>query len=75
MRLFLALLTVASSFAADRRPLVVISIDGMDHRYLRDRDKLGLKIPNIRRLIAEGQWADGGVVGVMPRKRFPRTQR
>ena len=71
MRFLLALLITVSSLAADGRPLVVISIDGMDHRYLRDRDKLGLKIPNIRRLIAEGKWADAGVVGVMPSETFP----
>lgn len=71
MRFFLAVLIAATSFAADRRPLVVISVDGMDHRYLRDRDQLGMKIPNIRRLIAGGQWADGGVVGVMPSETFP----
>jgi len=55
---------------AARRPLLIISIDGMDHRYLRDRDQLGLKIPNLRRMIAEGAWADG-VVGVVPTVTFP----
>lgn len=69
--LLIQVLIAVSALAADRRPLVVISIDGMDHRYLRDRDKLGVKIPNIRRLIAEGKWADGGVVGVMPSETFP----
>jgi hypothetical protein len=56
--------------AAARRPLLLISIDGLDHRYLRDRDALGLKIPNLRRLIDGGAWADG-VIGVMPTVTFP----
>jgi len=50
--------------------LLVISVDGLDHRYLRDRDKLGLSIPNLRRLIASGAWADG-VVGVVPTVTWP----
>lgn len=68
-RLLIGLLLFAAALSA-RQPLVVISVDGLDHRYLRDRDKLGLKIPNIRRLIKEGQWADG-VVGVVPTVTWP----
>ncbi len=66
--ILLALLTLAPLTA--RHKLVVISVDGLDHRYLRDYDALGLKIPNMRRLIAEGQWA-GGVVGVVPTVTWP----
>ena len=53
------------------RKLLVISVDGLDHRYVRDADKLGLKIANIRRIADEGQWADGGVVGVVPTVTWP----
>lgn len=53
------------------RPLLVVSIDGLDHRYLRDRDQLKLKIPTIRRLLAESAWADKGVIGVVPTVTFP----
>ena len=60
----------ALSAAAAGRPLVVISIDGLDHRYLRDRDQLGLLIPNLRRLIQTGAWADG-VLGVVPTVTWP----
>ena len=67
---FVLLCCCAPAVDAARRPLLVISIDGLDHRYLRDRDKLGLKIPHLRRLIAEGAWADG-VIGVMPTVTFP----
>lgn len=53
-----------------RRPVAVISVDGLDHRYLRDSDRLGLKIPVLRRLMREGEWADG-VVGVFPTVTWP----
>jgi len=53
-----------------KRKLLVVSIDGLDHRYVRDADKLGLKIANIRRIAKEGQWADG-VVGVVPTVTWP----
>ena len=33
----------------------MISVDGMDYRYLRDCDKLGLKIPHLRRMMREGE--------------------
>jgi predicted AlkP superfamily pyrophosphatase or phosphodiesterase len=53
-----------------RPHLVLLSVDGLDHRYLRDCDKLGLKIPNLRRLMHEGAWADG-VVGEVPTITWP----
>jgi predicted AlkP superfamily pyrophosphatase or phosphodiesterase len=51
-------------------PLLVISVDGLDHRYLRDCDKLGLKIPNLRRLMREGEVTDG-IIGVLPTVTWP----
>jgi predicted AlkP superfamily pyrophosphatase or phosphodiesterase len=48
----------------------VLSVDGLDWRYLRDADRLGLKIPNLRRLMAEGEVAQG-VVGVYPTVTWP----
>jgi predicted AlkP superfamily pyrophosphatase or phosphodiesterase len=56
--------------SAARHKLLVISIDGMDWRYLRDADRLGLKLPHIRRLLAKSQVADG-VVGVWPTVTWP----
>ncbi|MEO8522713.1 MAG: ectonucleotide pyrophosphatase/phosphodiesterase [Acidobacteriota bacterium] len=50
--------------------LLVISIDGLDWRYLKDADRLGLKIPTLRRLMAEGDAADG-VVGENPTITWP----
>ena len=52
------------------RKLVVISVDGLDHRYLRDAGRLGLRIPALRRLMKEGVWADG-VVGEVPTVTWP----
>jgi hypothetical protein len=64
------LLAGVCATAQPRRPLLVISVDGLDHRYLRDADKLGLKIPNLRRMMREGEWADG-VLGVVPTITWP----
>ena len=63
------LLLMAAVLAA--RPLLVISIDGLDHRYLSQADALKLRIPHLRKLAREGAWADGGVIGVMPTVTFP----
>ena len=52
------------------RKLMVVSVDGLDWRYIRDREKLGLKIPNITRLLQKSEWADG-VVGVWPTVTWP----
>ncbi len=71
------LLAVAAEAAAEppRRPkaphrLLVISVDGLDWRYLKDADRLGLRIPTLRRLMAEGDVADG-VVGENPTITWP----
>ena len=56
--------------AAPRHKLLVISVDGLDWRYLRDADALGLKLPNIRKLLSRSQVADG-VVGVWPTITWP----
>lgn len=50
--------------------LVVLSVDGLDQRYLEDRDRLGLKTPNIRRILSQGQWSRG-VIGVVPTVTWP----
>jgi len=56
--------------AAARHKLLVISVDGLDWRYLRDADALGLKLPNIRKLLSRSQVADG-VVGIWPTVTWP----
>jgi len=57
--------------AARARRVLVISLDGLDARYLRDADRYGLKIPTLRRLSAEGAWSRAGVVGVYPTVTYP----
>jgi predicted AlkP superfamily phosphohydrolase/phosphomutase len=49
---------------------LVISIDGLDARYLRARDEYGLRIPTLRRLMAEGVWSLE-VVAVYPSVTYP----
>jgi predicted AlkP superfamily pyrophosphatase or phosphodiesterase len=53
------------------RRVLVISIDGLDARYLRDADRHGLKIPTLRRLMQRGAWSRAGVVGVYPSVTYP----
>lgn len=65
-----ALLLCSPLCGQTRRPLLVISIDGLDHRYLRDADALGMQLPTLRRLAREGEWADG-VIGVHPTVTWP----
>jgi predicted AlkP superfamily pyrophosphatase or phosphodiesterase len=65
-----ALLLGSAAQAQPAHKLLVLSVDGLDWRYLRDRDALGLKIPNIRHLLAMSQVADG-VTGVWPTITWP----
>ena len=51
-------------------PLVLISIDGLKPDYVLNADKLGLKIPNLRRLVSDGTYASG-VTGVLPTVTYP----
>jgi predicted AlkP superfamily pyrophosphatase or phosphodiesterase len=59
-----------SGWLEAQQHLVLLSVDGLDHRYLKDCDNLGLKIPNLRRLMREGEWANG-VVGEIPTITWP----
>jgi predicted AlkP superfamily pyrophosphatase or phosphodiesterase len=68
MRLIPVLITaawLASTAAAQDRKLLIVSIDGLDHRYLKDRDALKLRTPNLRKLVDSGSLVDG-VVGIVP---------
>ena len=71
--LSLGLLTIGVQIglgAVDGHKLILVSVDGLDWRYLRDRDALHLRIPNLRRLLGEGRFAKG-VVGVWPTITWP----
>jgi arylsulfatase A-like enzyme len=67
-------LTILAAFLAGSlqaaQPLVVISVDGLDNRYLAQADKFGLKIPTLRKLMREGQYSQG-VIGVVPTITWP----
>ena len=69
----LALLSILPSAAQQqpaRRKLLVVSVDGLDWRYLRDRDAMHLSIPTLRRLLATSEVA-AGVIGVFPTITWP----
>jgi predicted AlkP superfamily pyrophosphatase or phosphodiesterase len=68
----LALPAAAARAAASAKPhkLLVLSVDGLDWRYIRDADRMGLKIPNIRKLLPRSAYADG-VIGVWPTITWP----
>ena len=50
--------------------LVVISIDGLRPDYITAADEHGAKVPNLRRFLKEGAFADG-VEGVVPTVTYP----
>ena len=50
--------------------LVMISIDGLRPDYVTAADARGAKIPNLRRFLTEGTFANG-VVGVIPTTTYP----
>jgi predicted AlkP superfamily pyrophosphatase or phosphodiesterase len=64
------LAAVPTGAAAAGHKLLVVSVDGLDWRYLRDRDAMGLAIPHLRLLMDKGQTAQG-VVGVWPTVTWP----
>jgi predicted AlkP superfamily pyrophosphatase or phosphodiesterase len=63
-----ALLALAEPAAA--RPVLMISIDGLRPGDVLEADKRGLKVPNLRRFLAEGSHASA-VRGVLPSVTYP----
>jgi arylsulfatase A-like enzyme len=51
-------------------PLVLISIDGLRAQDILEADRVGLRVPHLRRLMAEGAYARA-VEGVVPGVTFP----
>src|SRR5579863_3841410 len=66
------LLYAATGMAQEQAPplLVMISVDGMRPDYITEADAHGAKIPNLRRFMKEGTYAEG-VVGVVPTVTYP----
>jgi predicted AlkP superfamily pyrophosphatase or phosphodiesterase len=60
----------AARAQAPRVPVVLLSIDGLKPDYVLEADTHGLKVPNLRRLVAEGAYATG-VTGVTPTVTYP----
>lgn len=50
--------------------LVMISVDGMRPDYVTEAEAHGAKVPNLRRFLKEGAYAEG-VVGVVPTVTYP----
>jgi predicted AlkP superfamily pyrophosphatase or phosphodiesterase len=65
--LVFAILTGAQASAA---PLLVISIDGMRPDYVIEAEKHGLRVPTLRKMMAEGAYARS-VIGVNPTVTYP----
>lgn len=66
-----ALLVAAlAAVAAGAGPVLLISIDGLRPGDVIEAEQRGLKIPNLRRFVAEGAYASG-VVGVLPTVTYP----
>lgn len=51
-------------------PVLLISIDGLRPADVQDAEARGLKVPNLRRFVAEGTYATG-VTGVLPTITYP----
>lgn len=64
------LLPAAFSQTPSRRPVIILSIDGLRPDYITEADKHGLKIPALRQLMKEGVHATG-VRGVLPTVTYP----
>jgi len=65
-----ALCCGALQAAEPSHPVLMISIDGMRPDYVTKAGAHGLHLPNLRRFITEGTYADG-VIGVVPTLTYP----
>jgi predicted AlkP superfamily pyrophosphatase or phosphodiesterase len=50
--------------------LVIVSVDGMNPEYLTAADAHGASLPNLRRFLKQGAYAEG-VIGVIPTVTYP----
>ncbi|MBK9166235.1 MAG: alkaline phosphatase family protein [Bryobacterales bacterium] len=70
MRRLLLFVVCAAALHAQPNRLLVVSIDGLDSRYLHEPDRIGVRIPTLRKVFREGA-AASGVVGVVPTVTWP----
>ena len=66
---YVALLT-ATPLLSQTHPVLMISIDGMRPDYVTQAAEHGLHVPNLRRILADGAYAEG-VQGVFPTVTYP----
>jgi hypothetical protein len=60
----------AAAASSPKRRVVLVSIDGLRPEYLREADARGEKIPNLRKLVAEGAIAEA-MDGTWPTVTYP----
>lgn len=61
----------ASLLAQEKTPvLIMVSVDGMKPEYVTHADEHGAKVPNLRKMMREGTYAEG-VQGVVPTVTYP----
>ena len=53
-----------------RVPVLLVSIDGLKPDYVLEADRLGVKVPYLRSLVADGAYATS-VIGVTPTVTYP----
>ena len=63
-------LVASPVLAQTHQPVLLISVDGLRPDYVTQADEHHLRIPNLRRILAQGTHADG-VVGVFPTVTYP----
>ncbi|MCB2056987.1 MAG: alkaline phosphatase family protein [Novosphingobium sp.] len=66
----LSALALALPGQAMAKPVLMISIDGLRPGDVIEAEQRGLKIPNLRRMLAQGAHAEG-VVGILPTVTYP----
>jgi len=66
----LVLLLCGLAATAEARSVLLISVDGMRPDYVTRAEQYGLKVPNLRRMMREGVYAEG-VNGVVPTITYP----
>ena len=64
------LLTASPLLAQAHQPVLLISVDGLRPDYVTQADDHHLRIPNLRRILVDGTYADG-VTGVFPTVTYP----
>jgi predicted AlkP superfamily pyrophosphatase or phosphodiesterase len=68
--LLLALASSAYAQTPTHQPVLMISVDGMKPEYVTHADEHHLQLPTLRRILAQGAYAEG-VVGVFPTVTYP----